>query len=43
LLLQADQRSRLHHLIRALTPVIASWPETRSLRWSLDIDPVDLY
>jgi primosomal protein N' (replication factor Y) len=43
LLLQTPQRASLHHLTHALTQTLATWPEARTLHWSLDIDPVDLY
>jgi primosomal protein N' (replication factor Y) len=43
LLLQADQRAPLHALIDRLLLRIESMPDTRRVRWSLDVDPVELY
>lgn len=43
LLLQTPQRAHLHRLTDTLMPTLATWPESRTLHWSLDIDPVDLY
>jgi len=43
LLLSAPQRSILHALLKVLVPHIYAHPLARAVRWSLDIDPVDLY
>lgn len=43
LLLRADRRPPLHALLRAWLPVVEALPEARRLRWSLDVDPADLY
>ncbi len=43
LLLSATQRRDLHHVLDAALPAIYALPEARKTRWSLDIDPVDLY
>jgi primosomal protein N' (replication factor Y) len=43
LLLQAGQRESLHTLLRALPALAAELPEARRVRWSLDVDPIDLY
>ena len=43
LLLSAGGRPRLHAALAALMPELHAWPEARKLRWSLDVDPVDLY
>ena len=43
LLLQAPHRRELHHLLDAVLPAIARLKESKTVRWSLDVDPVDLY
>lgn len=43
LLLRASQRASLHQLIGEGLPYLESLPEARRVRWSLDVDPVDLY
>jgi len=43
LLLQAAQRDALHSLLRALPPFAAGLPAAKRVRWSLDVDPIDLY
>ncbi len=43
LLFQAGRRSDLRFLLDQLMPQIPRLKETRKVRWSLDIDPVDLY
>ena len=43
LLLTASTRRALHHALDAALPVIHALPEARKTRWSLDVDPVDLY
>ncbi|KQN97354.1 MULTISPECIES: primosomal protein N' [Stenotrophomonas] len=43
LLLSATQRRALHGLLDALVPQIYALPQARRVRWSLDVDPVDLY
>jgi primosomal protein N' (replication factor Y) len=42
LLLQASRRSELHSLLDSCLRKIASWPDARRLRWSLDVDPAEL-
>lgn len=42
LLLQADNRAALHALLRRLLPAVEALPEARRVRWSLDVDPLDL-
>lgn len=41
LLLQAEERSRLQRLLTPLAPALEKLPKTRSVRWSLDVDPID--
>ena len=43
LLLSADARRSLHAALHAALPAIHALPEARRVRWSLDVDPVDLY
>ena len=43
LLLSAPKRAPLHATLRALVPELYALPEARKVRWSLDVDPIDLY
>jgi primosomal protein N' (replication factor Y) len=43
LLLQSPQRKELHQLLDSLLPTIYALKEAKKVRWSLDVDPVDLY
>ncbi|WP_147674869.1 primosomal protein N', partial [Vulcaniibacterium tengchongense] len=43
LLLSAPERRALHAALDAALPAIHALPEARRVRWSLDVDPVDLY
>ena len=43
LLLIATQRRALHALLDAGMPALHALTEARRVRWSLDVDPVDLY
>jgi primosomal protein N' (replication factor Y) len=43
LLLSSGERRRLHALLDALVPLLYASPQARRVRWSLDVDPVDLY
>lgn len=43
LLLQAGNRASLHRLLNAWLTVLEQLPGTRAVRWSLDVDPIDLY
>ncbi len=43
LIVSAAQRRDLHAALNALMPVLYALPEARKVRWSLDVDPVDLY
>ena len=42
LLLQSRERGPLHELLGRLVPAVRDWPQTRRVRWSLDVDPVEL-
>ena len=43
LLLQANARGPLHNLMNAWLPQVETLPGSRSVRWSLDVDPIDLF
>lgn len=43
LLLSAPQRPPLHGVLAQLVPQLYALPEARKVRWSLDVDPTDLY
>ena len=43
LLLSSGDRRRLHLALDAALPAIHASPEARRVRWSLDVDPTDLY
>ncbi len=43
LLLQARRRSPLHSLLGLLLPALAQSKRARRVRWSVDVDPLDLY
>ncbi|MEO8366123.1 MAG: primosomal protein N' [Pseudoxanthomonas sp.] len=43
LLLSASSRRALHLLLDGALPAIYDLPEARKVRWSLDVDPLDLY
>ena len=43
LLLTAPERRGLHAALDAALPAIHASPEARKVRWSLDVDPIDLY
>lgn len=43
LLLRAHSRAPLHRLLGEGLPLLDALPEARRVRWSLDVDPVDLY
>ncbi len=43
LLLQSSERAPLHGLLRRCLPELDGLPEARRVRWSLDVDPIDLY
>jgi primosomal protein N' (replication factor Y) len=43
LLLQSSDRKELHTILRALRPALESDPAARKVRWSIDVDPVELF
>ena len=43
LLVEAATRARLHAFLRPWQHALAALPSARKVRWSLDVDPIDLY
>ena len=43
LLVQGNARAPLHRLLHAWTPRLEQLPDSRAVRWSLDVDPIDLF
>ncbi|TWI54168.1 replication restart DNA helicase PriA [Pseudomonas duriflava] len=43
LLLQASLRAPLHRILTPLSQRLEYLPSSRQVRWSLDVDPIDLY
>jgi primosomal protein N' (replication factor Y) len=43
LLLQSQQRQALHQLLDDLLPKLAKLKHSKKVKWSLDVDPQDLY
>ncbi len=43
LLVQSSTRADLHRFLDRFVPLIEADPESRRVRWSLDVDPLDLY
>ncbi len=43
LLLQSSDRSTLHRVLRELRPILEKDPAARKARWSIDVDPVELF
>jgi primosomal protein N' (replication factor Y) len=43
LLLEADSRGQLHAVVRPWADRLAALSTARRVRWSLDVDPIDLY
>jgi len=43
LLLQSSDRSSLHRVLGELRPILESDPASRKVRWSIDVDPVELF
>jgi primosomal protein N' (replication factor Y) len=42
LLVQATQRSELHRLLDAWLPPLSRLPAGRKVRWSVDVDPMEM-
>lgn len=43
LLLQSSDRRSLHALLSALRPALEAEPAARRVRWSIDVDPIELF
>ncbi|MEK1941650.1 MAG: primosomal protein N' [Pseudomonas sp.] len=43
LLVQATARAQLHQLLNYWTAALEKMPSGRAVRWSLDVDPIDLF
>ena len=43
LLLQSSDRHALHALLRELRPALEQEPMARKVRWSIDVDPIELF
>jgi primosomal protein N' (replication factor Y) len=43
LLLEAAERPALHRLLDAWLPLVDALPMPRTLRWSLDVDPLEVF
>jgi len=41
-LLQSERRGPLHELVGELIAQIRQWPESRRVRWSVDVDPLEV-
>ena len=43
LLLQSADRRALHSVLRQLRPTLEAEPSARKVRWSIDVDPIELF
>ena len=43
LLIESAERARLHAFLDAWLPEVAGLRSARSVRWSLDVDPLELF
>ncbi len=43
LLLQSADRRALHAVLRQLRPILEGEPTARKVRWSIDVDPIELF
>ena len=43
LLLQSSDRPTLHNVLRELRPALEQDPAARKVRWSIDVDPIELF
>ena len=43
LLLQSGDRAALHEALRELRPLLEQDPAARKVRWSIDVDPIELF
>jgi primosomal protein N' (replication factor Y) len=42
-LLESSERTALQAFLPPWLEGLRAWPHARKLRWSIDVDPVDLY
>ncbi|MGY8789699.1 MAG: hypothetical protein ACKVKR_05305, partial [Pseudomonadales bacterium] len=40
-IIESSRRSELQQLLTALIPIIDSHPDSRKIRWAVDVDPID--
>jgi primosomal protein N' (replication factor Y) len=43
LLLQSGDRKSLHAVLAMLRPALEAEPSARKVRWSIDVDPIELF
>jgi primosomal protein N' (replication factor Y) len=43
LLIQSSDRRRLHEVLADLRPALENSPVARKVRWSIDVDPIELF
>jgi primosomal protein N' (replication factor Y) len=43
LLIESGERTRLHQFLDAWLPEVDSLKSARRVRWSLDVDPIELF
>jgi primosomal protein N' (replication factor Y) len=43
LLLQSGNRQALHTILRDVRPILEKEPAARKVRWSIDVDPIELF
>ena len=43
LLLQSSDRAGLHRVLSELRPALENDPTARKVRWSIDVDPIELF
>jgi primosomal protein N' (replication factor Y) len=43
LLVQSPRRDALQRLLAAWVPALADLPQARRVRWSIDVDPQEMY
>ena len=42
LIIKSDARTYLNRVLKYLTNEIQTWPETKKVKWTYDIDPYDM-
>ena len=43
LLIQSSERNSLHEVLKTLRPALEEEPAARKVRWSIDVDPIELF